>query len=148
VLLRSDVIRKTLLGVASNDRLNKEAYSEEVSLRVYQSLVSRAKKLLECGHAAIVDAVFLDADHRGMIEQVATELAVPFEGIWLQAPAATLLRRVESRRGDASDATSAVVKSQLRVDPGPMTWRRLDAAADEASVAEMAQALLAEGSAR
>ncbi|MGH6918753.1 MAG: AAA family ATPase, partial [Geminicoccaceae bacterium] len=46
VTLRSDVIRKKLFGVAPTDRLDREAYRQEVSIRVYNILLFRAADLL------------------------------------------------------------------------------------------------------
>ncbi len=37
--------------------------------------------------------------------------------------------RIRTRRGDASDATPEILAQQLRQDPGPMDWIRIDAAA-------------------
>jgi uncharacterized protein len=50
--------------------------------------------------------------------------------------------RVQSRRDDASDATAKVLQSQLEVDPGPLTWSRVDAGGDPDKVAADARALL------
>jgi predicted kinase len=38
-----------------------------------------------------------------------------------------MMRRAETRRGDASDATAAIVRRQLEHDPGTIGWRRIDA---------------------
>jgi aminoglycoside phosphotransferase family enzyme/predicted kinase len=147
VILRSDVTRKTLFGAAPTDRLGPEAYLEEVSLRVYNTVLSRATTLLSAGHSVIVDAVYLNAGDRARIEQVAVEACVPFAGLWLTASSETLLARVGSRTKDASDATAAVLQAQLEVDPGPLTWSKLDAGADPDTVAAKARAVLG-GSAR
>jgi uncharacterized protein len=141
VMLRSDVIRKKLFGARPTERLGPEAYREEVSARVYDSLLSRAETLLKAGHAVITDAVYLDRRDRGRIEQVATEAGAPFQGLWLTAPAATLLARVEGRKDDASDATAAVLRSQLEVDPGSLTWQGVDASGDPETVAARALAV-------
>ncbi|HEX7759512.1 MAG TPA: gluconate kinase, partial [Caulobacteraceae bacterium] len=47
--------------------------------------------------------------------------------VWLTAPAAVLEARVAARRGDASDATVAVLRQQLARDIGPLGWRQVDA---------------------
>ena len=49
VLLRSDVIRKRLLGRAPTERLPAEAYSAEMSARVYGCMLERAAALLRAG---------------------------------------------------------------------------------------------------
>jgi uncharacterized protein len=147
VTVRSDVIRKKLFGAAPTDRLGPEAYSKEVSARVYDTLLSRAATLLGFGHSVIVDAVYLEGRDRDRIEQVAAATGVPFVGLWLTAPPEILLERVRHRANDASDATVAVLQAQLEVDPGPLTWSKLDAGADPDTVAARARALLG-GSAR
>jgi uncharacterized protein len=142
VLLRSDTTRKRLCGVAPSERLGPEAYDEAVSRRVYERLMTRAGTLLAAGQAAIVDAVFLDPADRARVERVAREHGLPFEGLWLSAPPAVLAARVGARRGDASDATAPVVRAQLEVDPGPMTWRPLDASGGADAVAAAAGSAL------
>ena len=147
VILRSDVIRKKLFGAAPTERLGPEAYREEVSVKVYDTLISRARILLDAGHAVIVDAVYLDARDRARIEEVAAAAGVPFTGLWLTAPAQTLLARVRGRKGDASDADAAVLRAQLAVDPGPLAWAKVDASGKPEAVAAAARAVRA-GSAR
>ena len=44
---------------------------------------------------------------------IAAGAAVPFDGLWLDAPPETMRARVASRTGDASDATPGVVDAQL-----------------------------------
>jgi hypothetical protein len=142
VTLRSDVIRKKLFGAAPTARLGPEAYREGVSVKVYDRMISRARTLLGAGHSVIVDAVYLEDRDRARIEQAAIDTGVPFAGLWLTAPAETLLARVRGRKDDASDATAAVLQSQLEVDPGPLDWSKVDAGgAPEAVAASARQAL-------
>jgi predicted kinase len=61
------------------------------------------------------------------LEALAAARGIAFTGLWLEAPANLLDDRVEARRGDASDATPAVVQHQLSEDCGKITWQRLDA---------------------
>jgi aminoglycoside phosphotransferase family enzyme/predicted kinase len=142
VLLRTDVIRKKLCGVAATERLGPAAYAERVSRRVYETLMARAATLLAVGQAVIVDAVFLAPADRARVEQTARERGVPFDGLWLSAPPAVLAERVEARRGDASDATRPVVEAQLEVDPGTVTWWLLDASGQPKEVAAAARIAL------
>jgi uncharacterized protein len=142
VTLRSDAIRKKLFGAAPTDRLGPEAYHEDVSVRVYNILLSRAETLLGAGQSVIVDAVYLEARDRARIEQVAADAGVPFVGLWLTAAPETLLGRVRGRKDDASDATVAVLQAQLEVDPGLLTWSKLDAGGDPDTVAGKARAVL------
>jgi uncharacterized protein len=143
VVLRSDVTRKKLFGVAPTARLDPEAYKEEVSVKVYETLLSRAAYLLNAGHSVIADAVYLEGRDRDRIAEVAAEAGVPFAGLWLTASAETLLARVQGRKGDASDATAKVLEAQLEVDPGPLDWASVDAGGDPDTVAARARDALA-----
>jgi predicted kinase len=89
----------------------------------------------------IVDAVFLRPEDRLSIEEAAARASVPFIGLWLEAPADVLRRRVEQRRGDASDADAAVVRTQLEQEPGDIRWSRITAAENYAAVLQKARML-------
>src|SRR5690606_3077079 len=117
VILRSDVVRKRLFGVAAEERLPQEAYRKDTSRRVYDTLMRRAGTRVRAGHAAIVDAVFLDPDERADVERVAAEAGVRFQALWLAAPEDVVVRRVGARGGDASDAAVDVLRQQLAADP-------------------------------
>lgn len=147
LVLRSDVVRKTLWGAASTlERLPAEAYSSEMTGRVYAALADQARDAVATGHAVIVDAVFLNPAEREHMTRVAAEAGVPFAGIWLEAPAQVLTARVDARAGDASDATSAIVARQLQQSPGHLTWTRVNASdAPERVVATVRRTLLDAG---
>jgi aminoglycoside phosphotransferase family enzyme/predicted kinase len=146
-VLRSDVIRKRLFGVAPESRLPEGGYAPEVTGRVYTALCRQAAVALRAGYCAIIDAVALRPDERQEFAAVARAAGVPFTGLWLDAPAATLAARVDARRNDASDATRAVVARQLEADLGPLDWRRVDAGGSAAETAAAASQALAEGQA-
>jgi aminoglycoside phosphotransferase family enzyme/predicted kinase len=129
VHLRSDIERKRLFGVGELDPLPAEAYEAEQSDRVYERLRTLAAIGLRAGQSVVVDAVHRREDERHAIAAVAAAGGVRFTGLWLDAPATTLRDRVAARRGDASDATPAVVDAQAAQDLGALTWDRLDAAA-------------------
>ena len=106
----------------------------------------KARRALDAGHPVIVDAVFAKEDERVAIETIAREAGCEFVGLWLAAPAATLIARVETRRGDASDADRRVVREQLGYDLGNISWTQVDAAGTpEKSLADVRQALIAAG---
>jgi predicted kinase len=122
LVLRSDVLRKRLMGVAPECRLSGDAYSAAMTERTYAALTEQAAAALADGHSVIADAVFARPDQRLAIESVAQQAGVPFHGVWLAVDAAVLRARVEGRIGDASDATAAVVDQQLTYEVGPITW--------------------------
>jgi aminoglycoside phosphotransferase family enzyme/predicted kinase len=129
VHLRSDLERKTLFGVDETARLPSQTYTKEVSERVYGVLLGKARLALAAGHSVIVDAVYAAPHERQGIEAIATELAVPFRGLWLVAEPDKLAARVGARRNDASDATREVVAMQLGWNVGVVSsaWARIDA---------------------
>ncbi|MCU4178208.1 AAA family ATPase [Bosea sp. BH3] len=121
----SDRIRKRLCGVSPETRLPQEGYSDEVSGRTYAEMAVIAGNALAQGHAAIADAVFDRRSERERIEAVALAAGVPFRGLWLEAPEQVLVERVSARRGDPSDATPDIVRSQLARQGDPSDWTRL-----------------------
>ncbi|MGF1592570.1 MAG: AAA family ATPase [Kiloniellaceae bacterium] len=142
--LRSDVLRKQQAGVDELDRLPPQAYTAEASAAVYAALGDRAAAALAAGQAVIVDAVFARPEERAAIEEIARRAGVPFTGLWLEADADTLAARVERRRGDASDATAAVVAQQLTYDLGTIGWHCFEAGHPAAELADRGRRLLDE----
>jgi predicted kinase len=125
VILRSDVERKVLFGVAETERLPQTAYALDVTERVYALLDEKARRVLAAGHSAIVDAVFARPEERAAIECAAK--SARFTGLFLIADLPTRISRVGGRTGDASDADAAVARAQEGYELGPMSWRQVDA---------------------
>jgi len=130
VVLRSDEIRKRLWGVGPMERLPPEAYGADRSEVVYAEMLRTARQCLEAGWAVVLDAAFLNLAEREAAQALGVEINLPFQGLWLQAPAEVLRQRVRDRRNDASDADEAVLQGQLNRDLGEMFWRRVDATGD------------------
>ncbi len=124
VWLRSDVIRKNLFGRNETEALPAEAYTSEVTKRVYATLAAKAARVIAAGHSVIADAVFAKAGERADIEQAAPEA---FQGLFLTADLDTRLARVGRRRGDASDADTKVARVQEAYDLGALSWTKVDA---------------------
>ena len=138
-VLRSDVLRKTLLDVAPETRLPPDAYSHAMNNQVYAALLQGATRLLVAGASVVLDATFIDLKDRAAAEQVAKNAGVPFAGLWCQARPQVMAARLAARRGDASDATAAVLERQLKSDPGAMTWHRIDSGMSLGRVAAAAR---------
>ncbi|MFG1244192.1 AAA family ATPase [Xanthobacter sp. V7C-4] len=136
VILRSDIERKRLAGVAETQKLPPEAYTPEATRQVYDRLRALAARVLATGHSVIVDAVHARPDERDAIAQVAREAGADFQGLWLEAPEGELIRRVEARTGDASDADAAVVRRQLSYNLGDISWTRAQAFSTAPSTAQ------------
>lgn len=127
IVVRSDVLRKQLFGVAETDRLPASAYDAEANTRVYDALLQRAAQVLAQGYSVIVDAVFARDSERAAIERIAAAAHADFAGLFLTADLATRQARVGARRSDASDATPEVALRQQDYDLGPLTWTEIDA---------------------
>lgn len=128
VVLRSDAIRKGLLGLPPDRPAPPEAYAAGHTGAVYATMRRRAAAVLDAGLPAILDATHLRDADRTAAEALAADAGVPFDGIWLDAPRETLAARIAARRGDVSDATPEVLARQQAEPPGPH-WHRLDASA-------------------
>lgn len=127
-VLRSDVIRKRLAGLAPEQPLPHDAYTPEANAATYDRLLREAAATLAAGHSVIADAVFARPEERAAVARLAAERGLPFAGFWLEAPAATLIERVGARCGDASDADAAVVERQLGYALGALApWTRVEA---------------------
>lgn len=144
-LLRSDVERKMLFGVAPGTRLPGEAYSRATSARVYAGVRVEARLALDAGHAVVCDAVFGQQDERAEMARVAVDASVPFVGLWLEVPDDVAITRVTARQHDASDADAAVVRAQSRAIVPPADWIRVDASGSAADTLARAASALARG---
>jgi len=134
VVIRSDEIRKRLCGVEPLQRLGPDGYTPEVSARVYATVEERAHLVVRNGHSAIVDAVHARPADRQAIERIAAAAAVPFTGIWLDAPEEVLIARATQRRLDPSDADESVIRMQRAQDPGVIDWHRIDASSSQREI--------------
>jgi len=141
-ILRSDVIRKRLCGVAPEIRLPPTAYTADMSRRVYDTIRYKTAAALRSGYCAIIDAVSLTPEERSSFAAIAAAARVPFSGIWLSASTESMASRLGMRRDDASDATPQILEQQLRHDPGFIDWIRVDVGTDrETSFAAVRRAL-------
>jgi predicted kinase len=124
-VVRSDVERKRVAGIALEERMPAGSYTPEASARTYAAMLVRAEQVLGAGHSVVLDAVFARADVRAAAEALAAKVSVPFEGLWLDVPKEVAQARVAARQGDASDATSEVVDRQFGYELGEIAWPRL-----------------------
>ena len=126
--LRSDVIRKALLGVEPHVRLGADAYSEAVNRDVYARMFANAEAVLSAGHAVILDATFTGSREQDALRALGRRFRLEPQAFWLEADSETMIRRVETRRGDASDANAEIVRQQVsRNIAPPAGWQRVNA---------------------
>lgn len=136
LVLRSDVIRKSLAGADLFDQLAPENYSETMTKRVYDRMIDDARIALLGGQSVILDAVYASAAQRQDVARLADEIAgeisdfAGFTGFWLHSPLAAREQRIERRKGNVSDATVAIARQQEGYDQGAMDWTRIDVTED------------------
>ena len=143
VVIRSDVIRKQLMGVAETVRLPASAYTAAISKQVYEQIADIASKTLASGFMAIADAVYGREDECRDIADVAHQAGVTFDGLWLEGQPAILEQRITARAGDASDATPDVLRAQLGFVTAPKSWGSIKVTASPADTLAAARHLLA-----
>jgi aminoglycoside phosphotransferase family enzyme/predicted kinase len=143
VLLRTDVMRKELAGVAFEDRLGSSHYTPERAREVYAALFARAASILRAGRSVVLDAVFLRDDERARAAALARETGARFEGIWLELDPSLAAARIAGRQGDASDATPAVLEMQLAAKPQAVPgWRVIDSRGEPSQVLARARSAM------
>jgi aminoglycoside phosphotransferase family enzyme/predicted kinase len=140
-VLRSDVERKALFGLAETERLPQSAYAPQVTAKVYSTLADKARRVIAAGHSAIVDAVFADASERKTIAIAAGGAA--FRGLFLTAALNARIARVGARAANASDADAAVARRQEQYNLGTIDWQKVDADGEPPETLRHARAALA-----
>jgi predicted kinase len=125
--LRSDIERKAMFKVEETARAPASAYAREVTREVYERLIDKARIALRAGQAVLMDATFATAAERRAAAGAAAEVGVAFVGLFLDAPLATRLERIASRRDDASDADAGVARRQTAEALSEKGWAALDA---------------------
>jgi aminoglycoside phosphotransferase family enzyme/predicted kinase len=107
-VLRSDVVRKELANVSGPlpPRITFEEgiYLPEWDDRTYAECLRRAKSLLFEGKRVLVDASFREDKRRRAFFETARRWGVPGVLFLCRAGPEVVRRRIESRKGDASDA--------------------------------------------
>ena len=113
VLMRSDVERKRLFGLAPADAGGGAIYTPEATDRTYSRLEELARNALTAGWSVIVDAAFLRRTQRNRFRALTATMNLPFAILACEASPDELRRRLRERRNDASEATVEVLESQM-----------------------------------
>lgn len=85
-VLRSDTVRKEILGLGLDARPPAAAYAPQVTARVYAALAAEAKRALAVGFSVIIEASFMQSTQHEAFAAIAGSASVPFIGLWLGAP--------------------------------------------------------------
>jgi aminoglycoside phosphotransferase family enzyme/predicted kinase len=121
-VIRSDVVRKELAGLsaAGAARFSHEEgiYTPRWTERTYAECLARAEALLFEGKRVIVDASFGRESSRRAFLEAAAQWQVPGIFLLCRADAGVVRLRLESRRGDVSDADWSIYqKAAQRWEP-------------------------------
>jgi aminoglycoside phosphotransferase family enzyme/predicted kinase len=123
--LRSDVERKRYFGLKENSQTHSAPsagiYTLEATQKIYQHLLQLCREILLAGFTVLVDATFLQRQHRDLFRSLADELNLPFTIMHCEANNETLQQRVRRRleeKKDASEANETVLaRQQQKQDP-------------------------------
>ncbi|HTH17873.1 MAG TPA: AAA family ATPase [Magnetospirillum sp.] len=141
-VVRTDSLRKQMMGVGLLDKLAADGYTPEMTERTYQALYDTSLMVLKAGHSVVADAVFAKPEQRAAIEQVARAAGVPFRGMWLETRSDIAAKRIQGRKANVSDATVAVLRQQLDYDLGAITWTRVQTGGSKAKALRDGRAAL------
>lgn len=127
VVLRSDVVRKELAGLAPDQPaaagFGEGLYRPERTAAVYDELLRRAAEHLARGELVVLDASWTGEAHRAAARAVAEETATDLVELCCVAPAEVAAERMAARAaagGDPSDADAAVATAMAATaDPWP-----------------------------
>ena len=107
-LLRTDEVRKDLVGAAHDGAAGAAAYLPDVTAATYTEVLHRAERLLGMGESVVLDASWSAARHRADAAAVAARTSSELWQLRCDVDPAVAQARLSERRGDASDATRAV----------------------------------------
>jgi len=126
VLLRSDVVRKELLGQKPDRHSYVEygagMYAEEITRRTYHLLSQRAVEEARAGKRVIVDATYLKEEQRLAFFGACCSAGLNPFFVHCFAPETVLSTRVEKRLAestDASDGHPPILAKQLAIKEEP-----------------------------
>ncbi len=142
-ILRTDVVRKKILGIDLDDELDADGYTPAMSERAYGGLYRIVAKVLQSGCSVVVDAVCAAPEQRLAFEAIARQENVPFQGFWLKTSPEVLRKRINKRKEVASDA-AAVLRLQFSRDIGPMDWPVIDTSLPKEETIKQTYTLLRE----
>lgn len=130
-VIRSDVVRKELAGIPMTASgvgpIDSGIYSSEWTTRTYNECLARAERHLFAGERVLIDATFMEEQHRKEFLRTAREWGVRGVLFACEAPPEVVRSRLAARTGDASDADWSVYQHAAKRwdEPGPDTIRHL-----------------------
>jgi len=125
-VIRSDVMRKILSGVSLHKKLSRDGYTVRMTEKTYQACFDATEQTLKTDRSVVFDAVFGKPEERKLVERLASDLNIPFTGLWLDAPLEIRQQRARDRINNVSDAGAQVLKKQMMMDTGIIDWFQID----------------------
>lgn len=112
--VRSDVVRKRLLGLTAdaktNSRVNQDAYKAEITQKTYDQLKAIAQQILTAGYSAIIDASFLKQQQRNDFMQLAAALQMPLLILSCEASRAQIEAWLQQRQVHGQDPSEGRIE--------------------------------------
>lgn len=130
-VVASDRVRKALAGLPpeadASAPFGEGLYGEDWNDRTYRACLEEADRALLRGRRVLVDASFREDRRRRAFLRLARRRGVPCLWLLCRAEPDRVRRRLEDRRGDASDAGPSVYREAARrwEEPGPGVRRVL-----------------------
>lgn len=113
VWLRSDIERKRLYKMSANAHSNSDIgggiYDPTATQATYAALLTAAENIVEAGYSVIIDATFLQREHREAFAKAAKRWRIPFRILHCHAPLPTLHNWLIERENEGTDASEATV---------------------------------------
>jgi hypothetical protein len=110
--LRSDAVRKHLAGIPLDQAGDNSLYSPEMNEKTYQFLLELGLLLISQGFLVILDAKYDRHQWRSPIVNAAEKGDFSLKILHCQASMETLSTRLQTRKGNISDATSDLLAQQ------------------------------------
>ena len=116
-MLRSDVIRKELVGLPANRpapaAVGEGIYDEAMTTRTYETMLQRTSVALAHGESVVLDASWTDPSWRAAARRLADAASSDLVELRCEAPATVAHERLHQRAGteDPSDATPEVASA-------------------------------------
>ena len=129
VHIRADAVRKHLLGVPVSQPAPPEAYQASHQAATYDSLLTRADKVLKAGLSVVLDGIYGAENDRDDVGVFAAAHNLPYTAFWCVVPTAVAHQRMAerlARMGKADQEVGENHEKNMFTDAGRITWHRLD----------------------
>lgn len=118
--IRSDAVRKQLAGIPLKQRgdtagtYGSSIYTPEITQKTYERLLELGILLVLQGFPVVLDAKYERQSLRQTVNAKAQTAEIPLQILYCTAPLFVLRERMQTRKGDISDATVNLLADQLK----------------------------------